>query len=116
MESSDALKENLQSFSSEYNMITVERKDLVNVLHEHRELTKYIETFHILSLFYNDCLKFWKNEGNGNESQDASFKAFKDVCKLVFNPYVSVGERLDVMAISKWTEIKGEELSLEYIY
>lgn len=94
-------------------MITVERKNLVNVLHEHQELANYIETFHILSLFYNDCLKFWKNEGN--ESQDASFEAFKDVCKLVFNPYVSDGERLDVMAISKWTEIKGEEMSLEYI-
>lgn len=110
MESYESLKESLDFINDEQMIVAVERKHLVNILYEHQELTKYIETFHILSMYYNDRLKHWMEQGEKVERR--SIQAFKDVSELKINPYPEGIEKIDFMAQTKWLEIKGEELTL----
>ncbi|GAA0345565.1 hypothetical protein GCM10008931_41020 [Oceanobacillus oncorhynchi subsp. oncorhynchi] len=114
MESYDSLKESLDFFSNEQMIVAVERKHLINVMHEHQELTKYIETLHILSMYYNDRLKYWMEQGEKVDRR--CIQAFKEVYGLKSNPYSEGIKKIDFMSQTKWLEIKGEELTLNHIY
>lgn len=101
--------------SDDGEKITIDRKDLANVVNEHLELTKFKETFLLLSESYNLYLKKLISE----EHKNASYQAYKQVIEFILDPFKNIEafyDNHDRLSINKWIELKQEELSLNNEY